>query len=741
MKILRPLEISGEQSVRRASPAFYRDQLGVLREAPPNVARPNYNEAGDFLGLLLEPSPYRSVISDSDDFTNHNVWTIGSGITVGEAVTGPDGVAESALEVSGSGIVSVYDDQVPETTWTLAQSSVTKILQMEMLPQDPATPPEIVLVGAWRRVYSTLASTANLSWPSGHAANDIAVAMVRGPNVSITDGDWTEIGSESGNNTRFYWARATSNSEPPVTVNFPSNGGHCRMFIVRGCLEAGTPIGNFARDDDATDSVEKTAPGITASDGALVVVAAAFFRRATNLFTTNWRNASLYDITVHIDGEGQTYHKNSGGWILTSGKYYVRGKTDSGPVRPSIFVKHTGGDATIRLRNALDSDFVEFDLSTLEADSEGTLEAYDEDWYRITAAAEGPYGFGLELNGGSFEIFRANLVATHDYYQPLLDDRPMTGDATIESPGLLLLYSNIPEPDTSYPPEADAVLHGDDGPPYAENKLVIYKHALYRSKVSDNNTLPDEGAVADEPTWVRLATSNAWKMYDMYRTGAGNSRYYPGVDQATIAEGGLIDQIVYAPILVKGYALLGMSAGHLRVRAYLGTEVVYDTEYNLVDLANNAYWYEFFTRLPERRATLVAFDLPPVAGLTLRFTLTGEGQISLGKIIVGNEEDLGCTKWGVSTDYFNGTRQNRDDFLNLNLVPRRVIKTRNYEVSYDTHDAERVERVMESLMTGPAVFVGSENYATTIAYAIVRSCRTVLPGKKKSILSLSAETI
>jgi hypothetical protein len=679
------------------------------------------------------------VITVSDDFSDYNRWLIGSGLSLGSQTAGPDDEPASAWELSGSGMISTYDDQVPETQFELAQSSVTKIVQMEVLPEG-ATPPEIVGVGNWRRVSTGIgvSASAACAWPAGHQADDIGIVMVRGSGVNISDPGWTEIGSYSGNNVRFYWARAAGSSEPGVIVNFPTTGGHARMFIVRGALKTGSPIGNFSRDDTATDSAQKQAPHITANDGSLVVVMAAFFRRTANLYTSRWRNSSLYNIRVHIDGVGQTASNNGGGWILSSGNYYVRGKIDSGPVRASIFVKHLSGDARIRLVNSLTGAYSEFDLDTLVAGSDGTIEAYDDDWYRITVRSDAPYGFGVQLMGGDFSIFRANLVGTEDYYQPLLNDNPMTGDAAIASLNALLLYSSIPEPDPEYPPESSAVVW-DGGTTYGENDRVTKNHSLYISNESGNTSDPETNSTGENPKWTRLGTTNSWRMFDMFRTGAGSSRLYPGVDQATVGRD-FIDVIVYAPGVVRGYALLGIDAGVLEVWAYKAGVEVYRRETTLVDLAASAYWYEYFTKMPSRRASVVAFDLPAVGGLTLRFRLRGEGRISLGKILVGVEEEAGCTLPDFTTDFYNTTRQTRDQFENLELVPRRVLKSKTFRARYKTNRAEGVESLVERLMWSPAVFVGSENFATSILYGYIKTCSTTT-NRNVTVMTLGVESI
>lgn len=731
MKLINPLNIGNLDNIRRVSDGYYRNEVGTLVRAGPNTARFRYDEDGNFQGVLAEPVPYQSVISKSDDFTDAGVWLI-SGVTLGSTTDGPDGVSTSAREIEGSGTLRVVDKYVQPTTFRLQTPARTDVIVTEFTPVGGVRP-FVAGIGLQRRKSSGSLSPQDIPWPV-HQAGDIGILMVRasGFNVGLVDASWTEFAS-GGHSAPFrtFWKRATSSSEAPAVVTHRGGSG-AQIVTIRGAAPSGSPFGVVLRDDGSPVTDTRTLDGfLSAEDLSLVVFFGSYFLATPTQITSEWNNPSLSNMTIHQNGTG-TAQFYQGGMFVVSGRFTVGGTISSAvPVRSSLFVRHREGDGRIRIRNHITGDFQEFDMVSPTPSTDTTVEMYRDGWYRLTVSSYGPYGFEIQILGGEFDLFRANLVATPDYYQPLLDLNPMTGDVVLPYTTSQLVYSNIPEPDPDYEPEVDATIW--EAGTYPVNSRVIYDHGLYIS-LRETDDRPDIGAakreVDDPQSWSRLGTSNHWKMYDMLR----------GVEYQSVRDN-IIDQQIFVPKVARGYAVLGIVGTQLRVQATHNGEVVYDQTHLLIDLSGNAYWYSFFMNLPTQRTSVVAFDLPPIPGLLVRFTLTGEGPVAIGKLIVGEELEMGCTKWNVKTEYVNTSRQEREEFGDLVLVPRRVYKIKDFEIRFPTLQAESVERTIEKVIGGPAVFVGSVNYSTTVIYGIVKDFRPVLVNKNESLATLKVESI
>lgn len=734
MKLIRPLRIGEIDNIRRVSDAYYRDETGELTRVGPNVARFNYDEAGNFVGMLVEPNPYKSVISESDNFKDDGVW-VSEGVTLGDLVEGPDGVANSAMEASGPGYIQVVDSNMGQTSFDVAQPASIRAVQIEVLPEG-STRPFVSGVGPQYARSSGSLSTSAINWPTGYQTGDIGILMVKLIPWGLVNPPpgWTEFAPWGGPlpyevQYRLYWRRATSDSMPAAEISHRGTQ-ISRIITVRGAKLTGVPFGPYERNDDFEPVTRKIIEGFEAtSETSMMLILAQYDLPSATLITSNWRNDSLYNIQLVLDGTGNAVI-GRGGFIIATGEFAKGGIIpESDKVRASIFVKHIDGPGTLRVSSQVDSQVEEFDMLNLQSSETKTFELYQEGWYRLTALFDGPYGFKLELDGGDFHIFRANTVATEDYYQPLLNGAPMTGDVALPYVNSQLIYSNIPEPDPRIPLEENAEMW-TDAEPYAKDAVVIQDHNVYRSLQDDNSDRPDEGVLKDVPSWSRLATSNHWKMYDMLR----------GVDVTSVRDN-IIDQIIFVPKVARAYALFGISAGTLRITATKDTVPVFDETINLVSLAGNAYWYEYFTNTPTRRSTVVGFNLPPIPGLLVRFTLTGEGPVHLGKLIIGEELSIGCTKWNVRTEFVNTSRQEREEFGNLVLVPRRVYKIRDFDIRYPTDMAEQAEQIIESIINGPTVFVGSAKFPTSIIYGIVKDFRPVLSTPRESLATLKVESI
>jgi hypothetical protein len=744
MRLIKPLTVSESEFIERASNAYYRDPVGVLAVAGPDETRFYFDDDGNFDGFLIEPDEHVSIITESEDFTSAGLWTK-TNVTIGAASVGPDDGATSATRVTAAGTASIeyHELAVSSTSFTLAVGAPTTMRHIEFLPPAPADPlPYFQAVGT--AVASSGSSTINVPWPA-HQVDDVALLVVEYTGtVPVAPGGWSALsGDLNSGGTNFtqsiiFWRRADSASMSFASF-FNSSDHKIGMIItLRGCKTSGDPFAQVVTSVSATTDATKTLPSFTATAAeSLVFVVASYGNDAASNATSAWANSSLSAFTTHVDGVGTTLG-NGGGIIAASASFvavgYLSGLTQS-LMRSSLFVKRVTGSDPVRLYNTRDADYAEFDLDLGEVISgDGFIEPYANGWYRISATHDtgflpSEYGFGFEFTG-ELLIFGANLIAGLDDIQYLLNDEPMTGDIVLDVPDANLIYSNIPEPDPNYGPEASAVMWADDIT-FAKDDTAIFDHNLYVSTVNSNlDDRPDEGVKKDEPTWSLIGRSNRWKAFDALR----------GIDFKAEHEG-LIDYLIQVPGVARSFGFFGLEAGSITVEAFDGDVRVFNETYNLVNVSDITDWYQYFSVVPTRTATLVQFNLPPIPGLLLRFRVSQDGIVKLGKLIIGTEAVLGCARWGLRGTLNNTSRQERDTFGNLYIVKRRVYKTVDYDIQYKTSLAEKIESDIEDIIGVPTVFVGSKTKPTSIVYGIVNAFSPTLVGPKKSTATLRVEAV
>lgn len=757
MRLIKPLEVTESDFVERTSNAYYRGPEKLLEVAGPDVARFFYNNDGEFAGFLLEPDPVQSVIKHSEVYSSDAFWTK-DGLTLGADVLGPDGVADSAVEISGTGTLEYHEKTVENTTFTFASSSQSASAKIEVLPQVAGVAPTIQNVGSVLTTPSD-ASSITLTWPA-HAVDDIAFVFaiddannaaypsLSGPGAAAYN-QFLTTGPSSGTagvRTRIvgWWARATSASMAQALIATPGTSGAtfrvALMITMRGVKNTGDPFGTITNSVNSSASTSHTIPGLVAS-GVLsrLLDIAAYGNDAASNAATAFANATagMTDYTVHVAGSG-TAVGNGGGIVAASAQFesqgYITGLAES-MMRSSTFLRYVSGNPIVKLYNTRGSDEAEFDLSTGELISgEGEPpEQYANGFWRIAATKDtgfiaSEYGFGLEIDG-VFHAFGANLTPTLRASQYVLNDTPMTGDNVIESTAVNLIYSNIPEPDPDFAPEADAEMWAAGS--YDEDDVVIYGPNNHRYiALSANSDVPPEGAAKDVPTWADAGTSNRWRMFDFTR----------GVDFKSERED-LIEVLIQVPGVARSFALFGLEATSVTVEAYLGEDLVYNETFNLINVSAIANWYDYFSVTPTNTLSLVKFDLPPVPGLLVKISIEQEGMVRVGKLIIGTSVDMGCAAWGFTSQLINTSRQERDAFGELVLVPRRIYRTRDFTLKYPTDLAEHIENTVISVVNTPTVFIGSENLPTSLVFGIVKEFTPVINGPKQSTASLRLEEI
>lgn len=171
-------------------------------------------------------------------------------------------------------------------------------------------------------VSSTL--TADLSWPTGHAANDIGIifTITRDNDTPGTPTDWTELLAANDGNKKvnIYWKRAASGAESNVTVPDPGQYVWAQMMTIRGCVTGSTPVALLASDTLGTTSTSFTVPtGTTTGANRLVLTYCSSNEdeQYSSRLSTGFTNSNLSGLTNRMEdhtgtGEGGGHYAATG---------------------------------------------------------------------------------------------------------------------------------------------------------------------------------------------------------------------------------------------------------------------------------------------------------------------------------------------------------------------------------------------------------------------------------------------
>lgn len=649
-------------------------------------------------GVLATRAHVSQVHANYAETTTAAVNTLASTLALGADVLGPDGVADSAVEISGTGMLEYSERETGETTHTYTTTSqgVTAIFEM-LTPAESSPAPVLVAESAKGENTS---SAINFSWPAGYQDDDVLVVVVEsitGSGVTISTGAFTKI-VETGGGTDSWltvaWARASGTMSSFQISNLSNDHKVAKCYLYRGLITSGAPLANVELGGNTSNSTTRTIPSLTASrkNNHLMMVT-TYGNDSESNATSNWTNDKLTNLTVIADGIGTTLG-NGGGFSVATAQFiapgYIAGLTES-MMRSSIFIRYVSGDPIVKLYNYRDSDETEFDLSTGELISgEGEApEQYANGFWRIAATKDtgfiaSEYGFGLELDG-TFHIFGANLTPTLLQSQYVLNDDPMTGDTLVSNTGANLVYSNVPEPSPEDAGPNGAAVIWSAGT-YSTGDRAIENHVLYQVTASPSTSAqPSVGAVADPPSWVAVSPSNRWKMFSTEN----------GVEVATVADG-MIEFVIQSDLLLTDFSVHGIDAEICVITVYEDGDPIFE---KTIDLITDYGIDDFYDWCLKERVYIRQFyesGIPWTQGslLSVRFLNTSGGQVTVGKFVPGVTVNVGILLDDVEIEARDFSRTSRNAFGIATINQGREIDIKRFTIVVDP---DRVAYLIEKL--------------------------------------------
>lgn len=215
-------------------------------------------------------------------------------------------------------------------------------------------------------------------------------------------------------------------------------------------------------------------------------------------------------------------------------------------------------------------------------------------------------------------------------------------------------------------------------------------HRRYTRVIAGISTIPPD---LDLTTWEESGLTNKYAMFDLYNT---TGTYFSTSISVDIAFPSRINTIV----------LMGLNLQEVVVTVTSGASEVYNSTNSLVTRNVVDYFDYFFEEFIFQNALLLK-NIPPILGGVLHITSATGGSIT--SVIMGNTEYIGFTQQGHSNDALNFSINERDEFGNTILVPRRSVPKTTQSLVVKKSDVSRVLSIRESLNAVPAVWAGLDN--------------------------------
>ena len=173
--------------------------------------------------------------------------------------------------------------------------------------------------------------SVSVPWPTPYAVNDIGVMVIE---TSATDATqtppsgWTavtgspvvDVASTAGSKLQVWWKRATTTSEPSVTIGSFTDHYNAKMFTFKGAKTTNNPINASVAGTKTIASYYATVPSITPTEtnSLIVMIVGRPDDNASSTHFASQVNANLFALT-EITDIGTTFG-NGGGYALITGQ-------------------------------------------------------------------------------------------------------------------------------------------------------------------------------------------------------------------------------------------------------------------------------------------------------------------------------------------------------------------------------------------------------------------------------------
>ena len=274
--------------------------------------------------------------------------------------------------------------------------------------------------------------------------------------------------------------------------------------------------------------------------------------------------------------------------------------------------------------------------------------------------------------------------------------------------------------------EGDAA-EWSSGTTYSIGDLVISlsTHRVYESLVSSN--IGNDPITDDGTKWLDRGATNRWKMFD-----GGYS---------TQSEDTTSISISLYPGRVNSVGIMNIEASSILIEYIVDGVTEYSISSALVEQnANN--WYEYFYAPIERDSEFVITDLSPIASdgyLNITLSAAVGSTVKVGLIVPGFFEQIGTTLWGVNSGIEDYSLKSVDDFGNYTIVERKFSRTMSADIYIDNERTGYIYNLLSKYRATPALWIGNEDYNTTISYGFIDSFKIVLATPAGSQCSLEIE--
>ncbi|MBF5006013.1 hypothetical protein [Diaphorobacter caeni] len=244
------------------------------------------------------------------------------------------------------------------------------------------------------------------------------------------------------------------------------------------------------------------------------------------------------------------------------------------------------------------------------------------------------------------------------------------------------------------------------GTPYAAGSFVRYQHIVYKNGAATSGMIqpPLDGMV-----WVAQYPTNTWSLFD------------PMTSKATAIDNTLSYTFKFGQTAngVFGDGLENVQRMQVTVTDPNYGEV-YKQTMNVGRTIARSSWYLWHFGPREQTGVLGYFtDLPDFPQATIKVEFFGTTGMKVRNLIVGIVQEWGLgVELGASIDFEDYSIKTRDEYGNLKLVPRQVIRETSMSVPLKRREVDGFVKFIQDRSAKPTFFIGSSDIESLNTFGV-----------------------
>ncbi len=228
--------------------------------------------------------------------------------------------------------------------------------------------------------------------------------------------------------------------------------------------------------------------------------------------------------------------------------------------------------------------------------------------------------------------------------------------------------------------------------------------------------------------WLDLGATNRWAMFDEI----------VGTQTTNLTS---VDVVLTPGTVVNAVAVLNVSAASIQVIVDDPIDgVVFDRTIQLNSPEGINDWYAYYFTPIEPITDVVLTDLPSFKDATIQVIALETGEtVAVGVLAIGLQAQVGITNHGTGISIKDFSIKQTDTFGNFVILERAFSKRADYAVTVDTDRVAFVQNFLTSIRSVPVVWVGNQDFGSTIIYGFFRDFDIILSSPPISACNIVVE--